>query len=206
VVVGREGARPESDLADLVARREAAAAETIHHEGGAARASQRLKRLGKLVGIVRQLGDLGRFEGRAHGVAPSIVGGGRVAHDDLLHDTGNLQCDRLVHGAAAQRQGSLEGLEAGKLDVNLRIPRRQRRGDRQAPLIGRKSNGITRRRRHDDGRLRNAGTGFVDDDQAQLRLVGVLSPERRGQEECNESENDPCHLVKVFALRFGLIR
>src|SRR6185436_7631240 len=59
VVVGRERAGAEADLTDLVAVRQTAAAEAVHHEGGAARARHLLQHFGELVGIVGLFRDLG---------------------------------------------------------------------------------------------------------------------------------------------------
>ena len=75
VIVGREGIGPETDLADFVAVRQAAAAEAVHLEHRAGAAGHRLELRAQFVGVVRQLRDLVFFERRRQRVAAWVVGG-----------------------------------------------------------------------------------------------------------------------------------
>src|SRR6185436_13873691 len=54
VVVGRERVRAQADLADLVTRRQAAAAEAVDLERGAVGAGQLRQVVGQFVRIIRQ--------------------------------------------------------------------------------------------------------------------------------------------------------
>jgi hypothetical protein len=89
-------------LADLLARRQAAAPEAVHLEGGARAAGHLLQHLGELVGIVGQGVDLGLLERRRLRVAAAIVERARgVVDDHFFLQAGDAERHVLVVGAAA---------------------------------------------------------------------------------------------------------
>ena len=205
VVVGRKRIAAEANLTNLVARGQPAAAETVHLKDRARATGHRDEHVGQLVGILGQIFDLGCLERGAERVATAIVGRGRVADDDLLLHAGDLQRDRLIHRATAQGERTFERLEPFELDVQRDVAGEHRRRCGRATLIGRERHGDAGGGSNDDRRVRNARARFVNDDEPELRLLGVLRVDRQ-REENKENQQEPFHFVKVFPLKVGLIR
>ena len=103
VVVGRERVGAEADLADLVARRQPAAAEAVHLEHRAGAAGHRLE-LRAAARRDRRAAPRSRPPRASSSASCRAVVGGRVADDDFFLEAGDAERDRLVRccrGAAS---------------------------------------------------------------------------------------------------------
>ena len=67
-----------------------------------------------------------------------------------------------------------DGSKPGNSTCTFTVPDGERRHGGQAALVRHDGDRLARRGRDDDRGRGNAGAGLIDDDEAQLRLVGVL--------------------------------
>ncbi len=137
VIVRGKRVGPEAHLADVIAIRQAPAAEAIDLEHRSRAPRHRLELGGELVGIVGQARDVLFLEYGAHRVAAPIVGGRRVGDDHLLLETRKAERHRLVVGAAAERHGALVRHEAGEVNVHLDLADSQPRNRDDAASVRR---------------------------------------------------------------------
>ena len=207
VVVGRERIRTEADLADVFPVRQPAASEAVDAEHRAGAARHLLQDRLQLVGIVGQLFDDALVEDVHRLRAPRRLNGRRRVLDlHLFLEPLDGERDRLVVGAAAQRDRHVARREADGFDVNLRGGGGQRRNVRDAAVVGRHLHGRRSRRRHRDDRLRNSRARLIEHDNAQLRgRRRGLCQRRHRDAESGESQCGARHCTKVSALKFGLI-
>jgi len=99
--------------------------------------------------------------------------------------------------------------------VHRRLTGRDGWNDDDAAIVGHRGDGWSVDGRDDDGGVGNASAGLVHDDQAQLRLIGLVGrtlvarlcgKRHSNSQPAHEGQESSLHLVNVFALKFGLIR